>query len=106
MMCDRFHYRSHKCSLLYDPDTFPVCDAMCTSVAESLNRKWARSRNHSRYLHGDNIIPFLLARSIFLNLRALARDAHGKGDLEDCDVLKLYDTVLPCTCSRGSTQVQ
>lgn len=74
MMMDRFHYRTHCCTSLYDPDTFPMCYGLQTSRAEALNRRWSTSRTHIRYLYGSNLMPFINARAVFLNLRAQVRE--------------------------------
>lgn len=103
ILTDRFHYRSHRCSSLFDPDSFPFCDGLQTSGAEALNRRWAASRNSIRYLTGDNLVPFLYARAIFLNLRARARTRFGVQDVEDADINGMLDEILPCACRRCST---
>lgn len=68
-VCDRFYYLSHRCSSLYDPDSFKECDEIPTSGAESLNKQWCASRTHIRYLGKDNV------RMFFMNMRAHVRSA-------------------------------
>lgn len=34
ILCDRFHYMSHKCSACYDPDSHPACGILKTTGAE------------------------------------------------------------------------
>ena len=97
---DRFHYRSHKCCSLFDPDTFPQCDELVTSGADSLNRRWAASRNHIRYLSGRNLIPFLYSKTVFMNLGARVRKEIEKEDVEDCDIAAIFDRVVPCSWKR------
>lgn len=100
VLSDRFHYRSHKCSSLFDPDIFSFCDGLMTSVAESLNRRLAASRNHIRYLFGDNLVPFPYSRIIFLNLRMRIRQQFDKEDVEYIDIYSLFEKIVPLHCSR------
>lgn len=100
IVTDRFHYKSHKCASVMDPDTYPVCDDLHTSGAEALNRRWAASKNHIRYLAGDNLVPFLYARALFLNLRARVREKKKASDIEDFDINGILNEELPCRCER------
>lgn len=52
ILCDRFHYRTHRCGPEFEPDSFSSCYSLLTSGAESLNRQWAASRNNIRFLAG------------------------------------------------------
>lgn len=85
---------------MFDPDTFAQCDGLQTSGAESLNRRFAASRNHIRYLAGDNLVPFIYAKTVFLNLRTRARQNFDTEDIEDIDVNALFDEIVPCRCVR------
>lgn len=89
VLTDRFHYRSHRCCSLFDPDTFPNCDKLLTSGAEALSKRIATSRNHIRYLSGPNLIPLLYARSLFINIRARVREFVEDDDIEDVDVYEI-----------------
>lgn len=100
VLMDRFHYRSHRCCSLFDPDTFQFCDTLLTSGAEALNRRLAASRTHIRYLSGENLIPFLYVRTLFLNLRARLRQDSNKDDIEDSDIQLYFNEIVPCTCAR------
>ena len=46
----RFHYRSHKCNIVTDPDSYGICSQHRTSGAESINQLWNFSRYHIRFL--------------------------------------------------------
>ena len=74
VLSGRFHYCTHRCCSIFDPGTLQMCDNMVNSIAEALNRRWSASRTHMRYLSGNNLIQFIYARSIFLNLRTYVRD--------------------------------
>ena len=100
ILCDRFHYRTHKCGPEFDPDSYTMCNSLLTSGAEALNRQWAASRNNIRYLSGDNLVPFLYARSVFINLRAHLRDRENVVDVEDENIIELALNLIPCSCSK------
>lgn len=99
-LCDRFHYRTHKCSSIFDPDVYRQCDNLSTSGAESLNRQFSASRRHVRFLAGENLVPFIYVRSLFLNIRAHLRDKYQQADVEDSDLISFANTKMPCGCSR------
>ena len=100
ILSDRFHYRSHKCCSLYDPDTYPGCDGLHTSGAESINRSIADSRKHIRYLSGKKLLPLIYAGAILLNLRAHVREGSNVMDVEDIDVVCVFDNLIPRRCLR------
>ena len=100
ILCDRFHYRTHKCGPEFDPDSYADCSDLLTSGAESLNRQWSVSRSNIRFLSGQNLIPFLYARAIFINLRAHLRDERKAQDIEDQNVINIASKLMPCKCSR------
>ena len=62
IICDRFHYKSHACNSVFDPDSYMSCRNHSTSGAESINRLWYLSKFHLRYLHPENLMPFLAKR--------------------------------------------
>lgn len=100
VLCDRFHYRSHKCGPEFDPDSYSDCNRFLTSGAECLNRQWSSSRNNIRFLSGDNLIPFLYARAVFINFRAHLRDEKNTQDIEDENVVEIGSRLMPCQCTR------
>lgn len=103
-LCDRFHYRTHKCSSLFDPDVYPQCDELSTSGAESFNRQFAASRKHVRFLAGENLVPHVYVRALFLNIRAHLRDKNRQSDVEGSDLIEFANERMPCRCSRCSAQ--
>ncbi len=78
IVCDRFRYRNHKCNSVHDPDSYPSCRIHASSGAESANNLFAFSKSHIRILTGSNLIPFLAAASVFLNVRAKITAVKGK----------------------------
>ncbi len=78
LVCDRFHYRHHKCNSVHEPDSYPSCRLHASSGAESVNNLFAFSRSHIRFLRESNLITFLAARSVFLNVRAKIMASKGK----------------------------
>lgn len=82
-VCDGLHYASHKCSSLFDPDSFYLCGNMPTSGAEAINRKWKVGRTHITILSKKNLMLFLYARLFFLNIRNFIRERFPTTDVED-----------------------
>jgi len=70
VVCDRFHYRGHKCNSIYDPNSYYRCTPHATSGAEAVNHLWNFSKAHLRFLRPDNMMLFLAIRAVFLNVRA------------------------------------
>lgn len=98
----RFDYQSHRCSALYDPDSFPCCENVPASGAEALNRQWKASRMHIRFLGKQNLDTFIFIRMLFLNLRALVRDAGGAVEPEDQCLYEFANKRMKCDCLRCS----
>lgn len=65
-LCDRFHFRSHKCTSVFDPEIYPDCDDIRTSGAEALNRQFSASQRPVRFLSGEILVPFVYVGSLFL----------------------------------------
>ena len=80
VVCDRFHYKSHTCDCVCDPDSYLSCSNHHTSGAEPVNHLWESSKSRAQYLSGENIMPFLSARSVFINLRTISRKKKNKSD--------------------------
>jgi len=100
VVCDRFHYRGHKCNSIYDPNSYYGCTPHATSGAEAVNHLWNFSKAHLRFLRPDNMMPFLAARAVFLNVRASIREARGRSDISSNDFRKYVQEKWACTCSR------
>ncbi len=100
LCCDRFHYKSHACPSVFDPDSYKSLDRHRTSSAEAVNSTWATSRNHIRFLDGTNLMPFIIAKSVFINLRAMFREAKNVCDVEDGSLFEFGNSILKCQCRR------
>ncbi len=81
IVCDRFHYRTHTYSSIWDPDSYQTCRSHSSSGAESINYLWNFSKSHLRFLKPENLIPFLAARSVFMNVRANLRQEDKNADI-------------------------
>lgn len=81
LVCDRFHYKGHKCNSFWDPDSYVSCADHGTSSVEAINQLWTFSKSHMRFLRPENLMPFLAARSVFLNVRSSVREATCKTDI-------------------------
>lgn len=96
ILSDRFRSKSHRCCSLFDLNSFPQFDGLLNSGAESLNTRISASRSHIIYFAGDNLVPFLYARSIFCNLRARIHEDLNSNDVEDTDLCGIFDNNVPC----------
>ena len=83
---DRFHYKSHTCNIVCDPDSYLSCTHHNTSGAESINHLSNFSESHIRYLNAENMTSFLEARAIFINIRTIVRQASKKTDIENVNI--------------------
>ena len=81
-MCDRFHYHGHFCNSVLDPSSYPLCGEHATSGAEAMNHVWNFSKHYLRFLRPDNLMPFLAARGIFVNIRAFVREETSNSDIK------------------------
>lgn len=100
IVCDRFHYSGHICNSVTDPGSYPSCDFHKTSNAEAVNHLWSHSKQFSRYLNAQNLMPFLYLRATFLNIRARYREVNATTDIEDVDIVNFSRSILNCTCAR------
>ena len=83
IMSYRFHYRSHKCNTVTDPDSYSICNGHRTSGAESINQQWNFSKKHVRYLSQENVMQFLAVRSVFLNVRTSISEKFKIQNIDD-----------------------
>ena len=90
IVCDRFHYRAHTCNSNWDPDSYLSCNKHSSPSAEAINHLWTFSKSHLRFLRPENVMPFLTARSVFINLRAVIRRKKGKAELN----AKIFRTTI------------
>lgn len=99
LCCDRFHYKSHtSCGPYFDPDSYDHLRLDETSSAESINAQWATSRSHIRFLSGDNIVPFITVRAMFLNVKAYMREYHRTQDIDEYHLPDFIRDKFPCRC--------
>jgi len=98
--CDRFHYRGHTCNSIADPDSYILCDDQSSSGAEAINHLWSFSKSHFRFLNAKNLMPFLAARSVFINVRALLRQEEGKTEIDVRTYRKFIHKKWKCSCHR------
>ena len=98
LMVDRFHYKSHTCSSLFDPGSYKDLDTFNTTAAESINARIEKVLFFLRYLRGKNYVPFLRARFALLNFSALIREESGKKDLEEITFWRKFQSYFVCDC--------
>ena len=102
IVCDHFHYKSHTCNSVCHPDSYVSCADHATSGAESLNHLWVFSKSHLRFLHPDNVMPFLAARAVFLNVRSALRQSTGKTEINPKMFRDFVRKKYLCSCYRCS----
>lgn len=100
VLVDRFHFKSHTCSPLFDPAAYPELLYERTSTAESINAILAQTRRHFRFLRGSNVILFLRARMAIINLTYYIRSTETISDIEDQNLVSFFDNFIPCCCGR------
>lgn len=106
VVCDRFHYKGHTRNSICDPSSYTSCNEHGTSAAESINYFWNFSKTHLRHMNPDNVMPFLAARAVMLNVRAFTRKSTGKSDINPKMFQEYVANSFACICSRfGSHQV-
>ena len=97
-MVDRFHFKSHTCSEIHDPDSYFWMDVDRTTTAESLNARLGKSVPYLRFVKEDNLIPHLNIRFALLNITTRYRRKHKTDDMEDEDVWEFFKETVPCAC--------
>lgn len=78
--CNRFHYHSQICNSVWDTSSYLLCDEHATSGAEAMNHLLNFSKSHPRFLRPDNLMLFLAAQPMLVNIRAFTRGETGKSD--------------------------
>lgn len=99
-MSGRSRFKTFKCCGLFDPDSFQFCDGLYTSGAEAQKKQWAVSRNHVRCFSGRNLVRFIQARYVMLNVRARIRSKCNNEDAEAVDLNATFEAIIPCSCQR------
>lgn len=69
IMYYRFHHSSQKSNVVKDRKKYSMCIEYQLSGAQLINHKWNVTMRHAWYLSGDNLTPYLVRRSNFLNFR-------------------------------------
>ena len=100
IVCDKFHYKSHTCNSVSDPDSCLSCNHHKTSGAESINHLWNFSKSHVKYLSVERMPTFLAARAVFINIRTIARQASKNTDIENVNIPELARDFWTCNCQR------
>ena len=100
----RFHYRSHVCSELFDPDIWRQYDCIETESVEVLNSHWASTLAYIGYLRVDNLVPYIFSKAILINTLAHACETFKKSDLEDADIFAIGSDLLPYRCTRCTSR--
>ena len=100
ILCDRFHYAQHTCNSICDPDSYYSCTDHATSGAESINQLWTFSKSDLRFLQPSNLMPFIAARAVFLNVRSSVREMSRKCDICAQMALKFVREKWQCICPR------
>ena len=99
---DRFHFKNHTCSELYDPDSYFAMDLDRTTTAESFNARLEKSVPYLRFVKADNLIPHLSIRFALLNVATRFRRKYRVQDLEDKDIWEFFKDTVPCQCNGCS----
>lgn len=97
-MVDRFHYKSHTCSEIFDPDSYYSMGQDKSTTAESINARIEKSVPYLRFLKAENLIPHLNLRFALLNVTTRYRRMHQTDDLEDSDMWEYFKDSVACDC--------
>jgi hypothetical protein len=99
---DRFHGSAHTCGPTFHANEYPSLDPIKTASCESVNSLLGMNKPSIRYLRDANLVPFVLARAAFLNLKAQFRERTGIVDVEGhwIQMRDLFNSLVPCLCTR------
>lgn len=97
-MVERFHYRDHYCSNIFNSSLHPTLDDDRSVAAEVLNAVLNKGVSHIAYLKGINVIPFMRILFAYVNSTSQVRDSVKRDDLKDEDVMAMLRTMFPCNC--------
>ena len=100
IVCDRFHYKSHRCNSVRDPDSYISSSEHPKSGAESVNHMWVFSKSHLQFLKPTNVVLFIAARAVFLSIRARTRERTGKSDINPKMLREYLLETFICKCQR------
>lgn len=105
IVVDRFHYKIHTCSDIFNADMYRQLDDLKTSVVEAINAIIKRALYNMRFLKGDVLVHYLNIRFALLNLNAKYYEIHGRRDIEDVDLNKFYSSLHECNCPASEFQL-
>ena len=71
-----------------------------TSGAELVNHLWKLSKSHLLHLSGENMMQFLSARAVFINLRNIAHNEANKSDIGKVNIKSFVRNLWTCDCLR------
>ena len=100
IICHRFHYQGHTCKSVHDPSSYLAFSNHIISGAESMNHLRNFSKSRLRFLRPDNLMTFLVLRSIFLDVRACTRKEKNKQDISIDDFRVYVRNAWRCQCNR------
>lgn len=95
---DRFHFQGHTCSNHYNPGRYKSLLEQRSVAAEVLNSVVDRSAGFIRYLHGENVRPFLRVMFALHNFHSMVKDRLNRRELPLMDIGRLYNDQFPCNC--------
>ncbi len=94
----RFHYRSHNCNIVTDPDSYSWCTPHSTSTAESINQQWKFSKSHVQFLASHNLMPYLSIRIVSINIAARVREENKAQEIEESRYHRFTRDFYTCSC--------
>ena len=99
-VCERFRYINHTWNLGCDLESSWSCDSHANSKAELVNNLYNFSKSNQIFLHSYNFTPFLVDRSIFINMKRSTRKSSGKTDYSASMSREQALQSFPCSCSQ------
>lgn len=102
VVCVRFHYKSHKCNIMHNPHSYSSCQNYSTSGAESTNSLRNMSKTHVRFLSVENMIPFLAAKVVFMNIREKLWETTKNLEINMSRFREFIKEQWKCSCHRFS----
>lgn len=98
ILVDRFHFKSHLCSEIFDPDSYRSHDGHKTTSAEAINSRMERIVPFLRYVCGELLVLHLTIRFSLLNIVTQFRRQYGKDELKDEDLWSFFGQCMKCEC--------
>ena len=98
IVSDRFYYRSHKCDIVNDPDSYSWCKSHSTSSAKLINQQWKFSKSHFWFLASKNLMPYLSTRAVFINMREWIREQNRTRKIDESHYQEFIGKFYRCSC--------